>query len=122
MRQHVPACEEQPRSGAAVGILCCGTTHYAAEESRDQLEREHNLRAGYLRLKAFPFPASVSDFIDRHERVYVIDQNRDAQLFSMMKMDLTIERAAKLRSIRYYSGLPVDAQSLTEEIVKQEEL
>jgi 2-oxoglutarate/2-oxoacid ferredoxin oxidoreductase subunit alpha len=122
MREHVPDCEEQPMPGAEVGILCCGTTHYAATESRDQLEREHGLRAGYLRLKAWPFPASVSDFIDRHERVYVIDQNRDAQLFSMLKLDVTIERAAKLRSIRYYSGLPVDAQSLTDAIVKQEEL
>ena len=122
MRGHVPTCEEQPQAGAAVGILCCGTTHYAATESRDQLEREHGLRAGYLRVKAWPFPASVSDFIDRHERVYVIDQNRDAQLFSMLKLDVTNERAAKLRSVRYYSGLPVDAQSLTDEIVKQEEL
>ncbi len=122
MRGHVPACEEQPRSGAGVGILCCGTSHYAATESRDQLEREHGLSAGYLRVLAWPFPAAVSDFIDRHERVYVIDQNRDAQLFSMLKLDVTIERAAKLRSIRYYSGLPMDAQSLTDEIVKQEEL
>jgi len=122
MREHVPACEEQSRSGAEVGILCCGTSRDAAEESRDQLEREHGLRAGYLRVRAWPFPAAVSDFIDRHERVYVIDQNRDAQLFSLLKLDLTIERAAKLRSIRYYSGLPVDAQSLTDEIVKQEEL
>jgi 2-oxoglutarate ferredoxin oxidoreductase subunit alpha len=122
MREHVPQPEEQPKLGAEVGILCCGTTHYAATESRDQLERQRGLRAGYLRVLAWPFPAGVSDFIDRHERVYVIDQNRDAQLFSLLKLDVTIERAAKLRSVRYYSGLPVDAQSLTDEIVKQEEL
>ena len=122
MREHVPACEEQQRPGAEVGMLCCGTTHDAATESRDQLEREHGIPVGYLRVLAWPFPAVVSDFIDRHERVYVIDQNRDAQLFSLLKLDLTSERAAKLRSIRYYNGLPVDAQSLTDEIVKQEEL
>jgi 2-oxoglutarate ferredoxin oxidoreductase subunit alpha len=122
MREHVPACEEQPRPGAEVGILCCGTSHDAAAESRDQLEREHGLRAGYLRVRAWPFPAAVSDFIDRHQRVYVIDQNRDAQLCALLKLDVTSERAAKLRSVRYYSGLPVDAQSLTDEIVKQEEL
>ena len=122
IRREVPACEEQPRLGAEVGILCCGTTRYAAEECRDQLEREHGLRAAYLRVRAFPFGAEVSDFIDRHARVYVIDQNHDGQLFSLLKLDVTNERAAKLRSIRYYSGLPVDAQSLRDEIVKQEEL
>ncbi|HTP88222.1 MAG TPA: 2-oxoacid:acceptor oxidoreductase subunit alpha [Bryobacteraceae bacterium] len=122
MRGHVPPCEDQPAPGAGIGILCCGTSHYAATECRDQLARDYGTEAGYLRVRAFPFPAAVSDFVDRHERVYVIDQNRDAQLFSLLKMDLTNERSAKLRSIRYYSGLPVDAQSLTDEIVKQEEL
>jgi 2-oxoglutarate ferredoxin oxidoreductase subunit alpha len=73
-------------------------------------------------VRAFPFGADVSDFIDRHARVYVIDQNHDGQLFSLLKLDVTNERAAKLRSVRYYSGLPVDAQSLRDEIVKQEEL
>ena len=122
MREHVPQPEEQPKPGAAVGILCCGTSHYAAMESRDQLDREHGIRAGYLRVLAWPFSAAVSDFIDRHERIYVIDQNRDAQLFSLLKLDLSNERAAKLRSVRYYTGHSVDAQSLTDEIVKQEEL
>ena len=122
MRGHVPACDVQDRAGAKLGILCCGTSRDASEESRDQLERDFGIRAGYLRLRAWPFGAEVGDFIDRHDRVYVIDQNRDAQLFSLLRLDMSNERAVKLRSVRYYGGLPVDAQTLTDEILKQEGL
>jgi len=120
MRKHVPACDVQERTGAKLGILCCGTSRDASEESRDQLERDFGIPAGYLRVRAWPFGAEVGDFIDRHDRVYVIDQNRDAQLFSLLRLDMSNERAAKLRSVRYYGGLPVDAQTLTDEILKQE--
>ncbi len=121
MRRHVPGSELQDAAGE-IGILCCGTTRYAAEESRDKLAREYGVNAAYLRVLAWPFPADVNEFIDRHKRVYVIDQNRDAQLFSMLRLDVTPERAAKLRSVRYYTGLPIDAQSIADDIVKQEEL
>jgi 2-oxoglutarate ferredoxin oxidoreductase subunit alpha len=122
MRAHVAASELQEAEGAAVGILCCGTSRYAAEESRDQLAREYGLNAAYLRILAWPFPPDVNEFIDRHERVYVIDQNRDAQLFAMLRLDVTPQRAARLRSVRYYTGLPIDARSVTDDIVKQEGL
>jgi len=120
MRTHVPGCDVQERAGAKLAILCCGTSRYAGEESRDQLERDFGIRAGYLRVRAWPFGEEVGDFIDRHDRVYVIDQNRDAQLFALLRLDMSNERATKLRSVRYYGGLPVDAQTLTDEILKQE--
>jgi 2-oxoglutarate/2-oxoacid ferredoxin oxidoreductase subunit alpha len=52
--------------------------------------------------------------------VYVVDQNRDAQLLGLMRLELSPERIAKLRSVRYYGGLPLDARTLTDDIVKQE--
>ena len=57
-----------------------------------------------------------------HERVYVIEQNRDAQMQSLLKLDLPAEQAAKLRSILHYNGLPLDARSVTEEFATKEGL
>lgn len=120
IRQHVPAPEIVETAGAKVALIGCGTSRYACEESRDQLRREHGIEASYLRLKAYPFTAGLGEFIDRYERVYVVDQNRDGQLELLMRLDLAAERIAKLRSVRYYGGMPIDARTVTDEIVKQE--
>jgi 2-oxoglutarate ferredoxin oxidoreductase subunit alpha len=61
-------------------------------------------------------------FIRRHERIYVIEQNRDAQLLLLMRLELDPEDIAKLRSVRYYGGLPLDARTVTDEVVRQEGL
>lgn len=103
-----------------IGILAYGTTHWAIEESLDQLHSEYKLRADYLRVRAYPFTREVSDFIDRHKRVYVVEQNRDAQLQSLLKMELTAAQAAKLRTVLHYNGLPIDARSVTVAISTQE--
>jgi 2-oxoglutarate ferredoxin oxidoreductase subunit alpha len=73
-----------------------------------------------MRLKAYPFTQHLVDFIKAHERVYVVDQNRDAQLLGLMRLELDVEMIAKLRSVRYYGGLPLDARTVTDEIVSQE--
>jgi 2-oxoglutarate ferredoxin oxidoreductase subunit alpha len=122
IRRHVPAPHQDLGPRAHVGLVCAGTSRYAAEESRDQLRQEYGLDTSYLRLKAYPFGEDLIDFIRRHERVYVIDQNRDAQLLLLMRLELEPELIAKLRSVRYYGGLPLDARTVTEEIVRQEEL
>ncbi|MDW8353986.1 MAG: 2-oxoacid:acceptor oxidoreductase subunit alpha [Bryobacterales bacterium] len=122
LRKHVPRPEVILNERASVGLLCYGTTRYAAEESRDQLLREYGLETSYLRLKAFPFTEEVGDFIDRHARVYVVEQNRDAQMVSLLRMELEPEQIAKLRSVRYYGGLPIDARTVTDEIVAMEGL
>ena len=60
------------------------------------------------------------DFIRRHDRVYVVDQNRDRQLLGLMRLELAPALIAKLRSIRYFGGLPLDARTVTDELVRQE--
>ena len=75
-----------------------------------------------LRILAYPFGSEVEDFIGRHDRVYVIDQNRDAQLLMLMRLELSAERIAKLRSVRYYGGLPLDARTVTDSVAQQEGL
>jgi len=62
------------------------------------------------------------DFIRRHARVYVVDRNRDEQLLALMRLEFDPADIAKLRSVRYYGGLPLDARTVTDEIVRQEEL
>jgi len=68
-RTFVPQPELAGEGKAKVGIIAYGTTHWAIVESRDQLRQEHKLETDYLRLRAFPFPKAVAEFIERHERV-----------------------------------------------------
>jgi 2-oxoglutarate/2-oxoacid ferredoxin oxidoreductase subunit alpha len=105
-----------------VGIIGFGTSDFAISESRDQLKKEYGLETDYLRLRAFPFTKEVHDFIASHERVYVVEQNRDAQLLSLLKLDIPAMETVKLRSARHFNGLPIDARSVTDEITTQEGL
>ncbi|HTQ52990.1 MAG TPA: 2-oxoacid:acceptor oxidoreductase subunit alpha [Bryobacteraceae bacterium] len=120
MRRHVAAPEIKYRDDAQIGFVAAGTSHYAVDESCDQLLSEYEIPASYFRLRAYPFTAELVEFIDRHERVYVVDQNRDGQLLALMRLEMTPEQIAKLRSIRYYGGLPLDARTVTDDVVRQE--
>jgi 2-oxoglutarate ferredoxin oxidoreductase subunit alpha len=73
-----------------------------------------------MRLKSYPFTKAVEQFIDRHTRVYVIEQNRDAQMLSLLKLDLMPNQIGKLRSVLYYAGLPIDARTISDEVLAQE--
>jgi 2-oxoglutarate ferredoxin oxidoreductase subunit alpha len=114
-----PVIEKMPN--AEIGIIAFGTTHWALTESRDQLRDEHKLATDYLRIRAFPFSHEVADFVRSHKRVYVVEQNRDAQMFSLLRIDLDNELVAKLRSVARLDGLPIDARSVTDEIAAMEE-
>ena len=106
--------------GAKIGFIGYGTSHWAITESRDQLRDETDVKTSYFRLRAYPFTDELAAFIDAHERVYVIEQNRDAQLLQLMRLELTPERIAKLRSVLHYNGLPIDARSVTDDVLAQE--
>ncbi len=120
MRKEVPAPVVNTVEGAQIGFVAIGTSDYAVRESCDQLKAEYGIDASYFRLRAYPFTDELKDFIRHHDRVYVVDQNRDAQLLGLMKLEFDIDLLAKLRSVRYYGGLPLDARTVTEEIIKQE--
>ncbi len=121
-RQHVPAPVVESVAGTTVGVIAYGTSHYATQESRDQLRDEAGLATSYLRLRAFPFTPDLGAFIDAHDRVYVVEQNRDAQMVQLMKLDLKPHQVAKLRSVLHYSGLPIDARSISDDVLAQEGL
>jgi len=111
---------EMVEGRGGVGLIAYGTTHWAVVESRDQLRDEQGLDTSYLRLRAFPFTPELGEFIDRCDRVYVIEQNRDAQMLSLIKMECTHAQFGKLRSILHYAGLPVAGESVTTDLLAQE--
>jgi 2-oxoglutarate ferredoxin oxidoreductase subunit alpha len=119
-RQKVPGPVVTESAKREVGIIAYGTSHWAIEESLDQLRREHDIDASYCRLRAFPFAREVHDFIHRHQRVYVVDQNRDAQMLGLLRLECNADEISRLRSIRHYSGLSLDALTVTREIASQE--
>ena len=105
---------------ASIGIIAYGTTHWAIVESRDQLQAEADLQTSYYRVCAYPFRDALVSFIERYDRVYVVEQNRDAQMLSLMKLDVRPELANRLRSVLHYSGDPIDARTVTDSILIQE--
>ena len=107
-------------SGASVGIIAFGSSHFAVQEARDQLREEAGLVTSYLRLRAYPFTPDVDDFLRRHDRIYVVEQNRDAQMRKLLLMDGEAAFAARLRSVLHYNGLPIDARSVSDDILAQE--
>ncbi|PYR27382.1 MAG: 2-oxoacid:acceptor oxidoreductase subunit alpha [Acidobacteria bacterium] len=119
-RAHVPKPVIDRQANAKIGFIGYGTSHYAIEESRDQLREEMKVETSYFRLRAYPFTDELAAFIDAHERLYVIEQNRDAQALQLMKLDLTPERVSKLRSVLHYNGLPIDARSISDDVLAQE--
>lgn len=119
-RRIVPKPLIQESGQPEVGILAYGTSHWAVVEALNQLKQEHDLDAAYCRLRAYPFSEEALDFIRRHRRVYVVDQNRDAQMLGLLRLELEGDDIKKLRSIRHYDGLSIDARSITEEITARE--
>ena len=121
-RTLVPAPEVVQTGKTKLGLIAFGSSDFAVRESRDQLLKEYGLETDYLRLRAFPFNSTVHEFVASHERVYVIEQNRDAQMLSLLKLDLPAAEIVKLRSIRHFDGLPLDARTVTDKLVLQEEI
>jgi len=119
-RTLVPKPDVEMLAKGKIGIIAYGTTHWAVVESRDQLSTEAQLTTSYLRLKAYPFTPEVFEFIDRCDRVYVVEQNRDSQMLSLLKMECNPAQIAKLRAVPQYAGLPIDGRSVTTELLRQE--
>jgi 2-oxoglutarate ferredoxin oxidoreductase subunit alpha len=104
---------------ADFGIIAFGTTLPAIEEARDRLANA-GIKTDFLRVRALPASEEVRRFIERHERVYVIEMNRDGQLHSILTLDAP-ELATRLRSIAYLDGMPLTARWVVEAIMEKEQ-
>ena len=101
---HVPAPEARGE-GSRYGLISVGGCHWAVLEARDDLARR-GIEMDYLRVRGFPFNRTVEDFIGAHERVFVIEQNRDEQLRKLLTIETDCAKE-KLTSITYYGGQPL---------------
>jgi 2-oxoglutarate ferredoxin oxidoreductase subunit alpha len=119
-KTHVPQPIVENAKDAKIGVLAFGTTHWAIIEALDQLKKEYNTPVSYYRLRALPFTDHLVEFFKKHDRVYVVEQNRDAQMASLIKLELPAELVTKVRSIRHYSGIPIDARFVTDEVIAAE--
>jgi 2-oxoglutarate ferredoxin oxidoreductase subunit alpha len=121
-RTLVPRPEVVQTGKSKIGLIAFGSSDFAVRESRDQLKKEYGLETDYMRLRAFPFSPEVQAFVAAHQRVYVIEQNRDGQMLSLLKLDLPAADITRLRSIRHFDGLPLDARTVTDKLALQEEI
>jgi 2-oxoglutarate ferredoxin oxidoreductase subunit alpha len=119
-RTLVPAPVVVKNGTSKIGFLAFGSTDFALRESMDQIKKEHGRDVDYLRIRAYPFAKEIHDFVASHERIYVVEQNRDAQLASLLKLDLPAGQVVKLRSILHYNGLPIDARTITDAFATKE--
>ncbi|HKR64629.1 MAG TPA: 2-oxoacid:acceptor oxidoreductase subunit alpha [Thermoanaerobaculia bacterium] len=115
----VPRPEIDVRDGAKIGFIAYGTTTWALEESRDQLRREKGIETSYFRLRALPFTDELKEFVATHDRIYVVEQNRDGQMADMIRLEVG-EDQNKLRKILHYTGLPCDARTITDAVLQME--
>jgi 2-oxoglutarate/2-oxoacid ferredoxin oxidoreductase subunit alpha len=107
----------QEKNKSAIGILFYGTSRYAAEEAMDIMNEEGNA-IDAIRIKSFPFCDEVLEFIDAHDFVFVLEQNRDAQMRTMLIKELDVN-PKKMLKILNYDGTPITADLILGQIQKQ---
>jgi 2-oxoglutarate ferredoxin oxidoreductase subunit alpha len=108
-------------AASPVGLIAHGSTHHAIVEARDILA-ERGLTLDYLRVRALPLSPSIADFVGSHERVYVVEQNRDGQLYDLIRLQLPPDLVGRVRSIRHYDGQPIPAEVITRPLLELEAL
>jgi 2-oxoglutarate ferredoxin oxidoreductase subunit alpha len=118
-RKALPAPVIDESTGSRIGLIAFGSTHAAVVEARQALEAAE-LPVDYLRVRALPLSAEVAEFVSRHERVYVVEQNRDGQVFDLIRLELPPALVSRVHSIRHYDGQPIPADAIIEPILESE--
>jgi 2-oxoglutarate ferredoxin oxidoreductase subunit alpha len=118
-RHALPAPLVDESTKSPIGLIAFGSTHAAVVEAREVL-----VAAGkpvdYLRLRALPLSDEVAAFVSRHERVYVVEQNRDGQVYDIVRLALPPHLVERVRSVRHYNGQPIPAAAIIEPLMKTE--
>jgi 2-oxoglutarate/2-oxoacid ferredoxin oxidoreductase subunit alpha len=113
-----PVIEKTP--SAKVGLLTYGSSEAAVREARDMLKKTGSLKTDFLRMRALPATKKVVEFIKKHERVYVVEANRDGQMRQILSATMP-DQAPKIRLAAHSDGLPLTARWIKETILAQEE-
>jgi 2-oxoglutarate ferredoxin oxidoreductase subunit alpha len=117
---HMPSPIVERRDGASVGLITIGSCDLAVREARDELA-ERGIVTDFLRVRGFPFVAEVREFVESHERCFVIEQNRDAQLRSLIAIE-TGAAPERMSSVLAYGGFPLSAQQVVDSVCTQMEI
>lgn len=113
-----PRFDEDP--GAKIGLIAYGSSHWALVEARDRL-REQGVATGYCRLRSLPpDPKLIPEFVERYHRVYVVEQNRDAQVYRLLRSQLNGGLALRLFSVTHYNGTPLAAENVVKPLLNWE--
>lgn len=120
-RGMVPAPEIDIRSqDSEIGIIAFGSTYPAIEEARDQLRERHGVETNFMRIRALPCSEAVRDFMEKHERLYVVELNRDGQLHQILKIEYP-DLSLRMHSVAHLDGLPLTARWVRESILEKED-
>lgn len=117
-RQYVPKPVIETMQGADIGVIAFGSTEPAVQEARHDLAQA-GLKTDFLRLRAIPFTQEVTDFVRDHEKVYVVELNRDGQLHQLLSLEYA-NQCVKLISLAHLDGLPLTARWVEEAIKAKE--
>ena len=119
-RTETPKPVIKKQRGARNGLIAYGSTDSAVGEALDYL-KEDGVKLNYLRLRALPPAPEVLDFIRKQDKVYVVENNRDGQMHSILSLELS-DKAADLISLAFIDGLPLNAEWIRESILQEEDL
>jgi 2-oxoglutarate ferredoxin oxidoreductase subunit alpha len=114
---HMPGPVFERRAGARVGVVTVGSCDLAVREGAELLD-EAGIPVDVMRVRAFPFQAEVREFLDAHETCFVIEQNRDGQLRSLLVLETGVEQS-RLKSVLVYGGFPLSAKHVVDGITRQ---
>ncbi|HVA99945.1 MAG TPA: 2-oxoacid:acceptor oxidoreductase subunit alpha [Acidimicrobiales bacterium] len=122
-KKHAAAADYMPepiverRVGSRIGVVSVGSCDIAIREALELLD-ESGIAADFLRIRGFPFSTVVEEFLDEYELCFVIEQNRDAQLRSLLTIETSVAKE-KLRSVLVYGGFPLSAKHVIDGITSQ---
>lgn len=117
-RQMVPAPVVDEVEGADYGIIAFGTTKFAIEEARDRLATQ-GVDTSFMRIRALPINGDVRQFIEKFDRVYVVELNRDGQLHMILQTEMP-DLATRLVSVAHLDGMPMTARWLVDALNEKE--
>ncbi|MFQ5683971.1 MAG: 2-oxoacid:acceptor oxidoreductase subunit alpha [Candidatus Binatia bacterium] len=113
-RRYVPKPIVEKSDGVKTGIICFGSSYEPVREARERL-RAGGLKTNHLLLRALPLTEEVKAFVENHQVIYLVEQNRDGQMAVIFKADFP-ELATKIVSVLIYDGLPVAAGEITRQV------
>ena len=113
----LPLPPSASRLPPAIGVVTLGSCDPAVREALDLLA-QRGVDAGYMRVRGFPFDDGVAAFLDAHDVCFVVEQNRDAQLRSLLILETHVPQE-KLRSVLVYGGFPLSARHVVDGIMSQ---